>query len=174
MTIFLTGNQQFGRKGAIRAYKRPFDSVDDMNQHLIEAWNSTVADGDIVFVMGNLVWDPETAEIVLKQLNGTIIALEGEYDKSIQDVEANPELNINYLPETFKTAPEIMMCMSYWPMLEWPGKKKGWTSIIGYPDKKYKTSHLENRLNAACDFWNFKPVDAKKVLSLFDELSEKN
>ena len=174
MTIFITANQQFGRKGAIRAYDRPFSSVAEMNQRLIDEWNSTVAEGDIVFVLGNFAWDPETAEIIAKQLNGKIIALEGEYDKAIMDIEGNPELNITYLPETFKSVPEIMTCMSYWPMQEWPNKKTGWTSVIGYPAKKYKSSHEKNILNVACDFWNFKPVDAKKVLSLFDELAEEN
>lgn len=174
MTIFLTGNQQFGRKGAIRAYKRPFGSVEEMNQHLVEQWNSTVSEGDVVFVLGNLAWDPETAEIILPQLNGLIFALQGEFDKAIQDVENSPSVNVEYLTEGIKLAPEVMMCLSYWPLGEWPGKKKGWTSVIGYPNKKYRASHKQNVLNVACDFWNFKPVDAKSVLGLFDELNQEN
>lgn len=170
MTIYLTGNQQFGRKGAIRAYKRPFDSVDEMNQHLIEQWNSTVSDEDIVFVLGNFAWDPETAEVIIKQLNGTIIILQGEYDKAIEDIVQNPELNITYLTEGIKLAPEVMMCLSYWPLEEWPGKKEGFASIIGHPSKSYPTSHQNNRINVACDFWNYKPVNAKSVLELFGEL----
>jgi hypothetical protein len=30
MKIFATGNQQFGRKGAIKKFKRPFSSVQEI------------------------------------------------------------------------------------------------------------------------------------------------
>ena len=62
MKVYVTSNQQFGRTGAIKAYKRSFEDVSEMNNHLIKQWNSVVKDGDAVFVLGNLVWDPETGE----------------------------------------------------------------------------------------------------------------
>ena len=58
MKVFVTSNQQFGRKGAIRAYKRPFIDTDDMDLQLTNIWNSVVGIDDIVYVLGNFAWDP--------------------------------------------------------------------------------------------------------------------
>lgn len=170
MNIFLTGNQQFGRKGAIKAYNRPFETVDEMNQHLINQWNSVVYDDDLVFVLGNFAWDPETAEMVFKQLKGTICVLDGEWDRATADIVNNSNTLIDYINEGIHLIPEASLCLSYWPLNEWPGKKRGWTSVIGYPNKKYITSHKKNSLNVACDFWNYKPVQAKSILGLFEDL----
>lgn len=172
MGIFLTGNQQFGRKGAISAFKRPFETIDEMNQHLIEQWNKTVAHDDVVFVLGNFAWDPETAEIIIAQLHGTIFILEGEWDKAIEDIQQTSNPDINYITSGIKLIKEAEMCLSYWPLVEWPGKKQGYPLIIGYPHKKYKSSHQLNRLNAACDFWDYRPVNAEKILTLFEELTQ--
>ena len=174
MNVFLTSNQQFGRKGAIKAYGRPFESVDEMNQHLISQWNSVVSKGDVVFVLGNFAWDPETAEIVCKQLNGTICVFEGDWDKAVKDISNNSNLQIDYIDEGIHLIPEVKLCLFYWPLSEWPGKNRGWTSVIGYPQKKYGTSHIENRLNVTCDFWDFKPIKAKSILGLFEDLKSSN
>lgn len=170
MNVFLTSNQQFGRKGAIKAYGRPFESVDEMNQHLISQWNSVVSDGDVVFVLGNFAWDPETTEYVLNQLNGDICMMEGEWDQAVLDLIGTGNTQIDLIEEGIHVIPDASLCLSYWPLHEWPGKKKDWATIIGYPGKKYKTSHIENRLNVSCDFWDFKPIKAKSILGLFEDL----
>lgn len=170
MKVFLTGNQQFGRKGAIRAHKRPFESVDEMNQQLIDKWNSVVSDEDVIFVLGNFIWDPQTARSVLKELKGNICVMEGEWDRAIYDISEEGDSQIDFIEEGIHVIPDASLCLSYWPLNEWPGKKKDWTSIIGYPDKKYKTSHNDNILNASCDFWDYKPIEAKNILGLFQDL----
>lgn len=174
MNVFLTGNQQFGRMGAIRKYKRPFDNVEEMNQHLIEQWNSVVSEKDLVFVLGNFVWDPETAEEIYRKLNGQICVFDGEHDTATYDVSNNSSLNIDFIEEGIHILKEAKICLSYWPLNEWPRKSKGWPSVIGYPDKKYDTSHKLNRLNVACDFWDYKPVKASRILGLFEDLKSED
>ena len=81
MQIFVTSNQQFGRPGAIKKYDRPFSSLDEMNETLIENWNLTVSPEDVVYVLGNFGWDPTTVENCINTLNGHIYFIEGEFDK---------------------------------------------------------------------------------------------
>lgn len=172
MKIFVTSNQQFGRKGAIKEYKRPFDDVEDMNISLVDAWNSVVSDGDIVYVLGNFAWDPETLEVVVSELNGNIIVMSGEYDKATQEVaDMQSIVDIDYLHNTIEEYPEGNAIMSYWPLSEWHGKQKGAYSIIGYPGEKYKTNHRTNVINCACDFWDFKPIEVSKIMQLLDDVA---
>jgi len=169
MKVFVTSNQQFGRPGAIKAYKRPFDSVNEMNSELIEAWNSEVSAEDIVYVLGNFAWDPETAEVILKNLNGEIVIISGEYDKAITDI--SEMVNINFLYNAIEYHPEVNAVMSYWPLVDWPNKSKKAYSFIGHPSQKYKTNHKSRIINCSCDNWEFKPIEVIKIIKLFEEVN---
>jgi len=169
MKIFLTSNQQFGRAGAINAYKRPFADVDEMDEYLIAQWNRTVTHEDSVFVLGNFAWDPETAERLSKSLNGTIYVIPGEWDKAIKDITEIQGSNISYINVGIKELPSLTSVLSYWPLNEWTKKKKGWVSFIGHPAKKYKSNHKENIANVRCDDWDFKPVEITQIVKLYND-----
>jgi calcineurin-like phosphoesterase family protein len=169
MKIFLTSNQQFGRAGAIKAYNRPFDNVDEMDEYLIAQWNRTVTHEDTVFVLGNFAWDPEKGETASKRLNGTIFVIPGEWDKAIKDISKTKGSNVSYVAVGIKELPSLESILSYWPLVDWPKKKKGWVSFIGHPGKKYKSNHKENIANVRCDDWDFKPVDMLQITKLYGD-----
>ena len=173
MKVFVTSNQQFGRKGAIRAYKRPFIDTGDMDLQLINIWNSVVGIDDIVYVLGNFAWDPETLEVVVKSLNGNIIVISGEHDNAARDIaEMSGIVDIDFLYNAIEEHPEANVVMSYWPLSEWPRKSKGTYSIIGYPAKEHKTNHKTRVINCACDLWDFKPIEVSKIIELLDEVNQ--
>ena len=170
MKLFVTSNQQFGRPGAINAYKRPFKSVDEMNEYMFNQWNSVVSEGDIVFVLGNLAWDPEITEEVVAKLNGNIYAMQGEWDRSIKDItdiRGGGTVKLKYLTEGIKMLASQDSVLSYWPLTEWPRKKKGYVSFIGHPAKKYKSNHTDKIVNVQCDRWDFKPIEIKSMVTLY-------
>lgn len=172
MKVFVTSNQQFGRPSAIKAYRRPFESLDEMNQELVNAWNSVVSPEDIVYVLGNFAWDPETSEVVIKNLNGDIVVISGEFDKATADIAMTLGFDdIDFLYNAIEYHPEANVVMSYWPLTDWPKKSRGSYSIIGHPSPKYKTNHKTRIINCACDNWEYKPVEVTKLIELFDEVN---
>ena len=52
--IFFTSDFHVGHTNVIRFDGRPFKDVDEMNQSLIDNWNSVVGDEDVVFYLGDL------------------------------------------------------------------------------------------------------------------------
>jgi len=172
MKIFVTSNQQFGRKGAIKKYKRPFNSIKDMNSNLIDAWNSVVTDEDTVYVLGNFAWDPESFELASNSLNGDIIILKGEYDKASHEViDTGGGGNIDYIYDSILGIPEASAVLSYWPLSEWPLKSKGSYSVIGYPDTKYKTDYKTKVINCSCDLSDYKPIELRKYVALLNDVN---
>lgn len=171
MKIFFTGNLQFGRPSAIKQFKRPFEDVNHMNEVLVENWNKTVTDEDIVYVLGNFAWDPTTAEEMLGKLNGTIVIVPGEIDEPIielNDKDLMPENSA--LIESIFSSYEDGLTVSYWPLMEWPHKSKGHYSFFGFPNAKYKTDHKKKMVNMACDFWGYKPQSLDSILDLFKDI----
>ena len=168
MKIFITSNQQFGRFGAISEFNRDFSTIDEMNTHLINKWNSVVSDEDIVYVLGDFMWDPETAEKIIVKLKGTVFATLGTYDYSIEEISKFG--NINIVKRDINYDENLKICMSYWPLKDWPFRNHGSISVIGKHGDEFKTSHGDSILNVSCDYWDYKPVDVKKILNLFNEV----
>jgi len=173
MKIFVTSNQQFGRPGAIRSYKRPFDNVEEMDKHLIKQWNSVVSDDDLVFVLGNFSWEPEQTEDLMDLLKGQIYVMAGEWDRAVKDITllkgGKDYKKLTHISDGIRTLTSIKSVLSYWPFLEWPRKKKKYISFIGHPSKKYKSSHKEKTVNVTCDYWDFKPIEATKIVKLYED-----
>lgn len=169
MKIFVTSNQQFGRAGSINAYKRPFSDVEEMDEYLVTQWNSVVGEKDTVFVLGNFAWDPESGENLSKILNGNIYVIPGEWDRASKDITGLEGSNLIYHAVGIKELKGLDAVLSYWPLIEWPKKKKGAVSFIGHPNKKYKSDHKKKVVNARCDDWDFKPIDIQQMIKLYND-----
>ena len=52
--IFFTADQHFGHFNIMRLSKRPFASLDEMNEAMIARWNAKVRDEDTIYILGDL------------------------------------------------------------------------------------------------------------------------
>ena len=54
--IWFTSDLHLGHRNVIRFCNRPFADEKGMGKSLIENWNNTVGDNDIVFALGDTFW----------------------------------------------------------------------------------------------------------------------
>lgn len=68
-------------ENVLRFDRRPFRSMREMNNAIIERWNARVTDEDTVYILGDFIWLPESewARIV-SQLNGRKVLIRGNHD----------------------------------------------------------------------------------------------
>lgn len=59
---------------------RDFPDVDAMDAALIANWNDTVADGDRVYLLGDVAFHPRVFERVIPQLKGRICLVPGNHE----------------------------------------------------------------------------------------------
>jgi calcineurin-like phosphoesterase family protein len=91
---FFTSDQHFGHVNILRyeAEKRrdarglEFSSVDDMDGYLVDQWNSVVAQGDVVFCLGDFCYSYQQMCEVLPLLNGDKILCAGNHDPFFKDM----------------------------------------------------------------------------------------
>lgn len=79
--LFFTSDLWFYRDNILDIRKRNFKNVEEMNDTLIEKWNINVREDDVVFVLGNLVYDFSKYEIILNMLRGVKVLLPTDFDK---------------------------------------------------------------------------------------------
>lgn len=79
---FFVADTHFGGENIRRYENRPFESTAEMDEKLIENWNSIVTDEDTVYVLGDFsdYADAKKEAEILGKLNGTKILVMGNHD----------------------------------------------------------------------------------------------
>ena len=79
--IWFTSDSHYGHTNIIRYCKRPFENAEEMNEKLIENWNSVVQPDDIVFHLGDFCFGGAPLwNAMLDRLNGKIYLIFGNHD----------------------------------------------------------------------------------------------
>lgn len=83
--IFLTSDTHFGHARITEFYNydgtktRPWDSVEEMDEEMVERWNETVGPTDKVYHLGDVVINRKSLPI-LDRLNGKKVLIKGNHD----------------------------------------------------------------------------------------------
>jgi calcineurin-like phosphoesterase family protein len=76
-----TADLHFGHANIIRYCDRPFSSVEEMDEGLIERWNDAVGEGDEVWVLGDFAMGGLAEHVPLaKRLAGHKVLVAGNHD----------------------------------------------------------------------------------------------
>jgi calcineurin-like phosphoesterase family protein len=159
---YFTSDLHFGHFNVIKWCKRPFLSVEEMNEALVERWNETVKDNDTVYVVGDVfLCDSSTAESYIKRLNGYKILIKGNHDRNEKTMlrvgfdEFHKKLTY-VMPDGRKALVQhrpISMCLIDDHDL----------LIHGHI---HITENFNNRINVSCDMWDFKPASINEIMKL--------
>lgn len=89
MTTWWTSDTHFSHANIIRYCDRPFRDVQEMNEALIEKWNSTVAADDVVYHLGDLALGQEIERQVAltSRLHGDKRLVPGNHDRIAKSFE---------------------------------------------------------------------------------------
>ena len=70
--------------------RRGFESVEAMNEHMLQQWNRKVRKNDEVVILGDLSWGKaeETNEL-LERLNGRLYLIQGNHDRFLKNKDYN-------------------------------------------------------------------------------------
>src|SRR5271170_4557180 len=85
MTTYLIGDTHFGHKNILTFKRndgtplRNFATIEEMDEYLVQCWNSVVKDDDTVIHMGDVVMNRKNLPIV-RRLKGRKILIRGNHD----------------------------------------------------------------------------------------------
>ena len=169
MTYF-TSDQHFGHFNIIRLSRRPFKTVDEMNETMVERWNAKVRDDDTVYVLGDLFFRAATVEPILERLKGHKHLVLGNHDGSWTD-----RVDLADYFESVQTLKEVtvggrLITMCHYPMLSYPQARRGYM-IYGHIHNNTGDDYWPlimrrpRMLNAGVDVNNFEPVTFDELLA---------
>jgi len=77
---YFSSDIHFGHRNVIGYCNRPFFSVDEMNEKLIQIWNTTIQPKDLIYFLGDFSLNPKYSREIIPQLNGRKILIHGNHD----------------------------------------------------------------------------------------------
>ena len=85
-SVFLVSDTHFGHKGVCHFTRndgvtklRPFDTPEEMDEFMVEAWNARVRPNDKVYHLGDVVMSRRSLSI-MNRLNGDKVLIRGNHD----------------------------------------------------------------------------------------------
>ena len=80
--VFFTSDTHFWHENIIKFCNRPFGSIEEMNNTIIENWNKVVGENDIVFHLGDFCFcGSDKFKEIIENLNGRIYLILGNHDR---------------------------------------------------------------------------------------------
>jgi calcineurin-like phosphoesterase family protein len=165
--IWFTSDTHLGHNKDFVWTPRGFNSIEGMNEAIIERWNSVVKYNDIVYHLGDvMLGNNEEGLKLLSQLNGNIILALGNHDtdtrvqlfktiKNIKDIQMGYRIKVG--KKTF--------ILSHYPQLVANGDdKKPIYSIHGHTHSQNKWSDIPHAYNVNMDAHNCTPVNLNTII----------
>jgi calcineurin-like phosphoesterase family protein len=161
MAIFFTSDTHFGHGGALGLYRRPFASVVEMNDVLVERWNETVGADDVLWHLGDFAIRQRPAVVadLLARLRGRKHLVTGNNDPS-----ATTELNAweSVQPYIEISIGSVSLVLCHYPFRSWRGMSKGWVNLHGHSHGRLKPQ--PRQFDVGVDVWSFRPVSLDEIL----------
>ena len=170
--FWLTSDLHFWHKNICKYCNRPFETVEQMNEEIINRYNSVISEDDTVFILGDLGFcGIEKLRVVISQLKGHIIVIQGNHDpdKTIKTLleeglieECHKLLHV--IVEGDKECPDQELTLCHFPMIDWYNKEKGAWMIHGHQHQLPETPSCSvKHWDVGLDKNNMQPINFEQL-----------
>lgn len=177
MTTFFTSDLHFGHEKIIGFAKRPFTSVEEMDQTLIKNWNQTVTDKDDIYIIGDFSFHKgSTTKLILNELNGNKFAVRGNHDikRFNSDIKKRfiwvKDLHTIKIPDLDVLGGNQIIALCHYPLLTWDRVHYGSWMLHGHCHGNMRYPFKGRILDVGVDAWDYKPVSYEQIKAKMAEI----
>jgi calcineurin-like phosphoesterase family protein len=166
MTIFAISDTHIGHKNVLKYSGRPFKTIEEHDEALVNNWNGVVGDSDCVYHLGDVgLCEVDYLARVLKRLKGNIFLIKGNHDDNI---EKYPQLKSRFVwikdLHFLKLREEkqaIMLC--HYAMKTWRNSHHGSWHLYGHSHGTLPEDQKSLSFDVGVDCWGYTPVSLEQI-----------
>jgi calcineurin-like phosphoesterase family protein len=170
--LWLTADEHYSHRRIIQYQGRPFSSVGEMNDRLIEAHNSVVKETDVVIHVGDFSFGKaEDFARVAERLAGTHFFMDGSHDRSMREYfESHTEWKegkgkLFLLPKLFEfTFQKTKVVLCHYAMENWWASHYGKSSVHFHGHSHGRFNSPKQALDIGVDTNNFFPYKIEDAI----------
>ena len=180
VNTWFTSDTHFGHTRIIELCNRPFESVDAMNEAIIDNWNAVVKPEDHVFHLGDVAMGTIADSLPLvSRLNGHKVLVIGNHDRIF--FENKPKMKERFWPiylEHFDSCVEGFSTTNF-DLNHFPYEgdsheedrhadirpvDRGRWLVHGHVHTEWKVNGRQ--INVGVDVWDYRPVHLDEILTI--------
>ena len=171
MKIYYISDLHFSHEKIIKFCNRPYKTIEEMDEDIINKWNSIVTPNDVVRILGDIALpkskdDVEKAIKLVKRLNGKKSLIIGNHDTELLEEERFRQLfsSIKHYDKVTDNGRNVIL--SHYPIEEWDGFYKGYIHLYGHiHNNNVNLKKLDNRYNVSLEVLDYKPKTLDEIIS---------
>lgn len=159
MNIWFTSDHHFGHKRIIELARRPFASVEEMDEVMIENWNRRVKPGDMVYHLGDFAFDDHIP--YLARLKGQKRLILGNHDHSnrVNKAKGCGWSTVDGLLHV--TVGDTPLALCHYAMRVWSRSHYGAIHLYGHSHGSLPGD--SQSCDVGVDCWHFQPVSLEEI-----------
>lgn len=164
MNKWFISDTHFSHSNIIRYTGRPFQSVEEMNERLIENWNADIEHQDTVFFLGDFgMGTTDFLTSLCARLQGNKICIRGNHDGTPAKMQ---RIGFSLVVESvFVKIGHHKVELVHFPSHPPPAHFQ----FHGHVHEKRPNRIVNQQLNLCVEVWDYKPVSEKTLISLLDQ-----
>lgn len=171
--IYFTADTHFYHGNVIEYEGRPFQSVEEMNQTLIQNWNAKVSDNDDIYILGDFTLKgPSLANELLRQLHGRKFLLRGNHDRFVDRQSFRKDVFL-WVRDYFELSWQgYYFILCHYQILSWNWMHRGSFHLHGHQHNKMEYNVANRaagvrRLDVGVDAFGMAPVSIEEILAFW-------
>lgn len=174
MTIWFTADSHLGHQNIIKYCNRPFQNVDEMDETIINNWNSVVKPEDHVYHLGDFSFgNPLKYSFRLK---GKKFLIKGNHDHRYKDqkfIDAGFEwvkdFHVLTIQDKDSKYGKQEIALFHYAMRTWPKSHFGMYSLFGHSHGKLQDDTHSLSIDIGVDCYNFFPLSYEQVKEIMNK-----
>jgi calcineurin-like phosphoesterase family protein len=163
MSTWFTSDQHYGHTNILGYCGRPFDSVTQMNEALIERHNERVGKTDHVYFLGDVAFYAPTE--VMNRLNGRKFLILGNHDERWKSTYHRGGW-FGWIKEVnLVTVEDQTIWLSHYSHQVWPHRHHGAWHLFGHSHGS--VAGVGKSLDVGVDCWDYAPVSFEQIRDRF-------
>lgn len=159
--IWFWSDPHFHHKNICRLSNRPFSSVEEMNEKLIDNFNSVVKQGDRVFCLGDFSFGrQEETEKIFNRLN----KCQHHLIFGNHDGDESSKLPWNWARSYYELKINgVKLVLFHYPIQSWNGAFRGSIHLHGHSHGHVKSENIK-RMDVGVDCCNYSPINLDQII----------
>lgn len=164
MTVWFSADWHLGHKKVLTYGNRPYASVEEMDEALVDNHNHLVKPGDLVYHLGDFSFYDETKTLeFIRRLNGQKYMVFGNHDKRMRKSVRFCSSWIWCRDLADIDVGEQRIVLSHYPLLTWNRSHYLSWNLHGHCHGSLKEDPNALRLDVGVDCWGMCPVSFEEV-----------
>ena len=169
---YFTSDLHFSHHNIISYCNRPFANTDVMNKELVEIWNDTVTNNDVVYILGDVAFEKDLVKLdnILMSLHGEKHIVWGNHDELIKNkldwrkyFKTAQDLATITIPAESNNGVKQKIALCHYAMRVWDCSHRGSWQLYGHSHGGLPDDPTLLSCDIGVDCWGYAPVSMEQL-----------